>query len=71
MYSETASSAGNVDIELPLADASRAVDSELTMATVAGRGGAGSGPFTPTLSQVAAYPRGIRQRRQRFLRTGS
>ncbi|MEO8545802.1 MAG: hypothetical protein ABI434_19625 [Burkholderiaceae bacterium] len=71
MYSETAPSAANVDIELPLADAGRAVDSELTMATVAGRGGVAGGPFVPTLSQVAAYPRGTRLRRQRFLRTGS
>lgn len=71
MYLYTAPLPGNVDIELPLADASRIVDIELTLATVAGRVGPVARPFAPTLSQVAAYPRGAGLRPQDFLGMGS
>ena len=68
MYAHPATMSGNVDIELPLAGASAFVDSEMTLATVAGRGGAFAGAFAPTLSQVAAYPQDIGMRPQDFLR---
>ena len=70
MYSHTASSQGNVDIELPLADAGRIVDIDLMMAMVTRRVGPVAHPFEPTLSQVAAYPlAGLRP--QDFLGMGS
>ena len=68
MYSLTTPMPGNVDIELPLVDASSMADIEMTLATAAGRGGAFAGAFAPTLSQVAAYPQGAALRPQDFLR---
>lgn len=68
MYSLTAPLPGTVDIELPLADASRIVELEPTLATIAGRAGVVGGPFAPTLSHVAAYPQGAGLRPQDFLR---
>ena len=68
MHAHTPTLTGKVDIELPLADASGFVDSDMTLATLAGQGGAFANAFAPTLSQVAAYPRGAGLRPQDFLR---
>lgn len=71
MYSHTAPSTGRVDIELPLADAFSSGNMELTLGMVARRAGILSQPFTPTMSQVAAYPTSGGMRPRHFVRMGS
>ena len=71
MYSHTPLLPGNVDIELPLADARKVWDIALTLATLAGRVGAVGSPFEPAMSQVAATPRRSGLRAQDFVVRGS